>query len=91
MFLIGNKKKKNMISQKQINQFNQYQNNQRFHPLTCGGGNRTDKDHLDGEGKLKLGEDGMLYCPYCDYKQAYYKVSEILVGYANGEWPLGLY
>jgi uncharacterized radical SAM superfamily Fe-S cluster-containing enzyme len=56
------------FTQKQVDNINRYQREGRFHPFTCGSGNRTDEKHLDGEGILVATEDG-LHCPYCDYRQ----------------------
>lgn len=53
---------------KQVEHLNAWQKAGRFHPFTCGSGNRTDKNHLDGEGVLVATEAGW-HCPYCDYKQ----------------------
>lgn len=39
-----------------------------FHPFTCASGNRTDKNHLDGEGILRATTEGW-ECPYCNYTQ----------------------
>jgi hypothetical protein len=40
------------------------------HPFTCGSGNRTDENHLDGEGVLVATENGWI-CPFCSYTQNY--------------------
>jgi hypothetical protein len=56
------------FTEDQIKSFNDFQHAGVFHPFTCGSGRRTDEHHLDGEGLLVLGEEG-LECPYCDYKQ----------------------
>ncbi|MDE2101293.1 MAG: hypothetical protein KGL39_28865 [Patescibacteria group bacterium] len=39
-----------------------------LHPYTCGGGNRQDERHLNGEGVLVPTASGWV-CPYCDYRQ----------------------
>lgn len=39
-----------------------------MHPFTCGSGNRTDSNHLDGQGKLVATESGWI-CPFCEYTQ----------------------
>lgn len=52
----------------QVERIEYWQNNgSLFHALTCGG-NRTDANHLDGEGVLVVTAEG-LKCPYCDYTQ----------------------
>jgi hypothetical protein len=53
----------------EITILNKFQKSGKFHPLTCGG-NRTDKNHLDGEGILVATKEGWV-CPYCDYKQPF--------------------
>lgn len=58
---------KKPFTKEHIAALNEYQKSGKFHPFTCGG-NRTDKNHLDGEGILVATEDGWI-CPYCDYKQ----------------------
>jgi hypothetical protein len=50
-----------------IAELNIQQHDGKYHPYTCGG-NRTDANHLDGEGILIATKDGWI-CPYCDYKQ----------------------
>ncbi len=52
----------------QIESINRHQADQRFHPLTCGSGRRTDVQHADGEGRLVATEDGMV-CPFCGWRQ----------------------
>lgn len=56
-----------VFTQEQVDKLNKYQKSGKFHPYTCGG-NRTDEDHLDGEGILVATKYGWI-CPYCDYKQ----------------------
>ena len=51
----------------QVIALNAFQASTLGHPFTCGG-NRTDENHLDGEGKLAATEAGWI-CPYCDYRQ----------------------
>jgi len=51
----------------EIESLNAYQQSGRFHPFTCGG-DRTDKNHLDGEGILIAAVEGW-YCPYCNFRQ----------------------
>lgn len=68
------------FTEEEIKSFNEYQLSGIFHPFTCGSGRRTDKDHLDGEGLLVLGEGG-LRCPYCDYTQQW--AHEFML---NGSW-----
>lgn len=54
-------------SAEQVAALNRRQNNPELHPYTCGG-NRTDADHLDGEGRLVATPEGWK-CPFCDYRQ----------------------
>lgn len=54
-------------TQKQVDDLNQMQQSGTVHPYTCGG-ERTDKDHIDGQGILVATVNGWV-CPYCDYKQ----------------------
>lgn len=56
-----------VFTPEEVESLNDYQKAGIFHPFTCGG-NRTDKNHLDGEGLLVATEAGW-YCPYCDFKQ----------------------
>jgi hypothetical protein len=51
--------------------FNKQQQLGNFHPLTCGNRNNIRETHKDGEGVLRLFADGVLRCPYCDYKQPF--------------------
>lgn len=51
----------------QVAALNARQRDGSYHPFTCGG-NRTDANHLDGEGVLVATPDGWV-CPYCDYRQ----------------------
>lgn len=55
-------------TQEQCDRLNAFQKSRRFHPFTCGSGNRCDENHLDGEGVLVATPDGWK-CPYCDYTQ----------------------
>lgn len=55
------------IPDEQIEALNRYQRSDNVHPYTCGG-NRTDANHLDGEGVLVATSDGWV-CPFCDYRQ----------------------
>lgn len=59
----------NMKTKEELEQLNIQQHSGRFHPYTCGF-NRTDINHLDGEGILLATENGWV-CPYCNYKQPY--------------------
>jgi hypothetical protein len=52
----------------QVEALNRFQKGRWMHPFTCGSGNRTDANHLDGEGVLVATENGWI-CPYCDYTQ----------------------
>lgn len=56
-----------VFTPKEVDSLNAYQQSGAFHPFTCGG-DRTDEDHLDKEGRLVATEYGW-HCPYCDYKQ----------------------
>ena len=56
-----------VFTPKEVEALNAYQNSRRFHPFTCGG-DRTDVNHLDGEGILVATESGWV-CPYCSYRQ----------------------
>lgn len=47
---------------------NVFQHDGRFHPYTCGSGNRKDAAHLDREGVLLATPNGWV-CPFCDYRQ----------------------
>jgi hypothetical protein len=60
---------------------NAYQKSRRFHPYTCGF-NRTDKNHMDGEGILVATANGWI-CPFCDYKQDW--AAELLLRVGKGE------
>lgn len=60
----------------QIEALNLYQKSNLLHPYTCGG-NRKDKNHLDGEGILVANENGWV-CSYCDYKQDWASANLIL-------------
>lgn len=51
----------------QVKNLNEFQQDQSTHPFTCGN-NRTDANHLDGEGRLVATEKGWI-CPYCNYTQ----------------------
>lgn len=51
----------------EVRSLNEYQISGEFHPFTCGG-DRTDVNHLDGQGILVATEDGW-ECPFCEYKQ----------------------
>jgi hypothetical protein len=53
----------------QVANLNAYQRSGRFHPFTCGN-DRTDENHLDGEGLLVARSDGW-HCLYCNYKQTW--------------------
>ena len=53
----------------EVDALNRFQHSGQFHPYTCGG-NRTDANHLDGEGILVATADGWV-CPYCDYRQEF--------------------
>lgn len=55
------------FTSEQVKLLNNFQKSQHAHPFTCGG-DRTDENHLDGEGILVATEDGWV-CPYCDYRQ----------------------
>lgn len=52
----------------EVKRLNAIQNDRRYHPFTCASGNRTDKNHLDGEGVLLATTTGWV-CPYCEYTQ----------------------
>lgn len=54
-------------TQETVDKLNQYQQDGIMHPYTCGR-NRTDENHLDGEGVLLATVYGWK-CPYCDYTQ----------------------
>jgi hypothetical protein len=54
-------------TKEQVDSLNALQKSGIVHPYTCGG-NRTDENHLDGEGVLVATENGWM-CPYCDYRQ----------------------
>lgn len=60
---------KKVFTPEQVRELNEHQQNDQFHPYTCGG-NRIDENHLDGEGILVATEYGWI-CPYCDYKQGW--------------------
>lgn len=53
----------------EVESLNAYQASRSFHPFTCGG-DRTDVNHLDGEGLLVATEDGWK-CSFCDYRQSW--------------------
>lgn len=57
-----------VFTPEEVLSLNDYQKSRAFHPFTCGSGNRTDENHLDGEGLLVATEDGWI-CPYCPYTQ----------------------
>jgi hypothetical protein len=57
-------------TKEQVNNLNAFQFCGMFHPFTCGSGNRTDADHLDGEGVLLATTVGWV-CTYCEYKQSW--------------------
>jgi hypothetical protein len=57
-------------TKEQVDALNSYQEEGWMHPFTCGSGNRTDKYHLDGEGKLVATENGWI-CPFCPYRQTW--------------------
>ena len=73
-------------SKEQIQAFNEYQHSGVFHPYTCGSGNRTDKNHLDGEGLLELTESS-LKCPYCDYTQNWVNSGIFDLDYSKSPYP----
>lgn len=54
----------------QVEALNARQRDGKFHPYTCGSGNRTDSAHLDGTGILVATAGGWV-CPYCDYRQSW--------------------
>lgn len=56
-----------MMTEEECKAFNECQQRADVHPYTCGG-NRTDANHLDGEGVLVAVRNG-LFCPYCSYVQ----------------------
>jgi hypothetical protein len=56
-----------VFTPEEVESLNAYQISGAFHPFTCGG-DRTDKDHHDGEGLLIATEDGW-HCPFCEYRQ----------------------
>lgn len=63
-------------SVEQVDALNEYQKSRRFHPFTCGSGNRTDNKHCDAKLKLGLSDWGTLIatpegwvCPACSYTQ----------------------
>jgi hypothetical protein len=51
----------------QVKYLNAFQKSGWMHPFTCGF-NRTDANHLDGEGVLVATEAGWI-CPFCPYTQ----------------------
>jgi hypothetical protein len=53
----------------EVESLNVYQKSGMFHPFTCGG-DRTDENHLDGEGLLVATEEGW-YCPFCEFRQSW--------------------
>lgn len=60
----------------QVTTLNRYQRDERFHPFTCGSGNRTDEFHAVKVRELDLHDAGQLHatvngwvCPACDYTQ----------------------
>jgi hypothetical protein len=57
-----------VFTPEEVASLNAYQNERVFHPFTCASGNRTDSNHLDGEGVLLATEDGWT-CPFCPYTQ----------------------
>lgn len=60
---------KQIWSKEHVIELNKYQREGKFHPYTCGN-NRTDENHLDGEGLLVATIYGWI-CPFCDYKQGW--------------------
>lgn len=56
------------FTEEQVKSLNFYQENQKYHPFTCGSGNRIDDKHLDGQGILLATENGWI-CKYCSYTQ----------------------
>ena len=46
------------LTQEEVDKLNIYQLTGRFHPYTCGSGNRTDANHFDGEGILVATKTG---------------------------------
>jgi hypothetical protein len=69
------------MTNEEIEKLNAYQKNPRVHPMTCGN-NRTDEKHLDGEGVLVATENGWI-CPYCDYRQPYHSVENIILNFSE--------
>lgn len=60
----------------QVAALNEFQRLRRFHPFTCGSGNRSDAAHLAARDHLGLRDNGALVatregwiCPACDYTQ----------------------
>jgi len=53
----------------EVESLNAYQTSGAFHPFICGG-DRTDANHLDGEGLLVATEQGWI-CRYCPYTQSW--------------------
>jgi hypothetical protein len=56
-----------VFTDQEVRSLNAYQRSGNMHPFTCGG-NRTDSNHLDGEGVLIATHKGWICC-YCDYTQ----------------------
>jgi hypothetical protein len=63
-------------SDEQVAALNRYQDSGRFHPFTCGSGNRSDEAHKSARERLGLTDDGQLIatrvgwiCAACDYRQ----------------------
>lgn len=59
----------NVFSPEEVASLNAYQTSGVFHPFTCGG-DRTDENHLDGQGLLVATRNGWI-CIWCDYKQSW--------------------
>lgn len=59
-----------VFTPQEVKNLNEYQQARAYHPFTCGSGNRTDADHLDGEGILFATVNGWI-CPWCDYTQGW--------------------
>ncbi len=58
-------------TQTEVDLLNASQQDRRFHPYTCGSGNRTDENHKDGEGVLVATVNGWM-CPWCPYRQNWF-------------------
>jgi hypothetical protein len=56
-----------VFTPEEVESLNAYQNYGLVHPFTCGG-DRTNENHLDGEGILVATEAGW-HCPYCKFRQ----------------------